>query len=209
MPFPNIFKLKISHLLVLIAVLALMALFDGELVLALGALGAGRSEFLARAGYWLGHGAVQVIFVGLIWYLGRRLARPALKTAGLQALAAFALSGLSTQLLKHLIGRPRPRLWSQGVTHFGPTLAEGLDSFPSGHTATAVAVALVLSFRYPGLAPLLWVWASFVAAARLLSGSHYPLDVLGGVLLGLAAGWSVLEIFRRAAPTSLVPEEIR
>jgi len=50
----------------------------------------------------------------------------------------------------------------------------------------------VLASRFPVISPLAFGWAAFVAASRLLGGSHFPLDILGGMLLGLVAGWLVL-----------------
>jgi len=176
--------------------LVLLFFYDTELA-ALIKLGPGQGRWIVPTGYWLGHGLVQFLVLAGLWLLGRLWTRPKWKTAGLQALLAFALSGLLVQLFKHLIGRPRPRLWADGVTHFGPSLADGFDSFPSGHTATSVAVALVLSWHYPAAAPIFMFGAAFVGAARLLGGSHFPLDVLAGAALGLACGWISLALFRR------------
>jgi undecaprenyl-diphosphatase len=70
-------------------------------------------------------------------------------------------------------------------------------SYPSGHTAAAIAVygglALLITSRISGLAPrvLIWVIAAaipvYVAFARMYRGMHHPLDVLGGVVIGIAA----------------------
>ena len=70
-------------------------------------------------------------------------------------------------------------------------------SYPSGHTAASIAVygGLVLlltsrsraaSFgRSPGRS--FWRWSTFVAVARMYRGMHHPLDVAGGVFVGVAA----------------------
>ncbi|MEW6264681.1 MAG: phosphatase PAP2 family protein [Thermodesulfobacteriota bacterium] len=180
-------------LILLLAVffLILLACFEGHLI-GLLILPGPRGRFVAGLGYWLGHGLVGAAFLIMLYGYGRLALQPGLKRVAGQALAAFLVAGLSVQVLKHLIGRPRPRLWEMGIKHFGPSLAEGFDSFPSGHTATAFAAALVFSRNYPPATPLFMALASLVAAARITSGSHFPLDVLGGAALGLASGWLVL-----------------
>jgi membrane-associated phospholipid phosphatase len=151
-----------------------------------------QAQGLVLAGYWLGHGLFQVGILGLLYALGQIFQRPKLRMAAGRAMLAWAAAGAAAQLLKHLIGRPRPRLWAEGVAHLGPTLAGGLDSFPSGHTATSIAVALVLSLYCPRLTPLFMALAAFVAASRMLGGSHFPLDVAGGLVLGLVVGLTVV-----------------
>jgi membrane-associated phospholipid phosphatase len=70
-------------------------------------------------------------------------------------------------------------------------------SFPSGHTAAAIAVyaglVLLLTSRVPtrGLRVLAWAVAivipAFVALARMYRGMHHPLDVAGGLIIGIGA----------------------
>jgi undecaprenyl-diphosphatase len=145
----------------------------------------------ALAGYWLGQGGILAPALLGLYLIGRWTRRTALKGAGIQGLAVLALSGAGVQIVKHLVGRPRPRLTAEGVVHWGPALASGLDSFPSGHMTTTVAVAVVLGRFLPEtplghlFRSLLAAWAMVVGTARVVGGSHFPSDVLGGALLGL------------------------
>jgi membrane-associated phospholipid phosphatase len=69
--------------------------------------------------------------------------------------------------------------------------------YPSGHTAAAIAVycglALLLTSRFRSNAVRVPAWTiapaivAFVAVARMYRGMHYPLDVAGGVVVGIAA----------------------
>jgi membrane-associated phospholipid phosphatase len=173
--------------LILLVGSLLIALFDGSLM-RLFCFPPGRGESLVRAGYWLGHGSVVLPVLLTMWLLALIIRRPALARAAGLSILAFILSGMTAQVVKHLVGRPRPRLWAEGATFMGPTFAEGFNSFPSGHTATSMAVAVVLSWYCPRGAPVFFTLASFVAASRLLGGSHFPIDILGGVALGLFIG---------------------
>ena len=75
----------------------------------------------------------------------------------------------------------------------------GGSSFPSGHTATSFACATVLSFFVPRAAPFFYLLALAIGFSRIYVGVHWPLDVLGGIVLGLAVGLAVTALLRRGA----------
>ena len=110
------------------------------------------------------------------------------KFAGLYSLLAHGISGLLTQILKHSLSRPRPRIMDTTQWEIGPTLESGLDSFPSGHTSGSFSVAMVLAYYFPKGRFLWFGLASFIALCRVIKGSHFPTDVLGGLLVGIGCG---------------------
>ena len=68
-------------------------------------------------------------------------------------------------------------------------------SFPSGHAARAILIAVLAIGLGPGwLAILLCVWAPLVALARVAMGLHYLSDIAAGAVLGAIAGGIVLLI---------------
>ena len=73
------------------------------------------------------------------------------------------------------------------------------SSFPSGHTSTSFACATVLSFFVPRAAPAFYLLALAIGFSRIYVGVHWPLDVLGGAVLGLAVGLAVTALLRRGA----------
>ena len=123
--------------------------------------------------------------LGLLW-IGIALVLCALYrrwgTLGLTILAV-ALADWSSVGLKALFDRERPQF---RYTEPEPLLRSAHDgAFPSGHAATSFAGATVLSFAFPKLAPYLYVLAAAVAFSRVYVGVHYPLDIVGGALLGV------------------------
>jgi undecaprenyl-diphosphatase len=109
--------------------------------------------------------------------------------------AADVIADLTSLGLRQLIGRPRPFL-----AHADPSPLvnkPSTGSFPSGHTATAFACATVIAWAWPKAAVPVFVLAALVGWSRVYVGVHYPLDVLGGALLGTLVGALVAFLTRR------------
>ncbi|RJX36381.1 MAG: phosphatase PAP2 family protein [Desulfarculus sp.] len=191
---------SLAILLALVGLLALVIFLDWDAPVDQLARSLGRNPVVqdwATAAYWLGLGGVQIaLCVALaLWGWARR--RPPLRRLGLLGLGAVVISGLSVQVFKHLVGRPRPRLNQPLWQGLMPTFDSDWHSFPSGHATTSFALAAVLSARYPEWSFLFYPLAVFVACGRMLGHSHYLSDTLAGAALGLAVGWLLAAWGRR------------
>jgi undecaprenyl-diphosphatase len=124
---------------------------------------------------------------GAVWWItGLLFAIAQPRTA--RAWLRLGLAILTTYLLvdfviKPLIARPRPFLVDPTLMVFEARAAS--YAFPSGHAASAAAGATALGLVAPAWRALWWALAIAIAGSRVYLGQHYPLDVAGGLVLGL------------------------
>jgi undecaprenyl-diphosphatase len=140
---------------------------------------------------------------GLIWLIIAAIA--ALYWKRIAIFLYVVLADLVTELIAYAlrdgIGRDRPPLRFPDphplvtVPHSG--------SFPSGHSATSFACAATLAWLTPLPKTALYLLAALIAFSRVYNGVHYPLDVIGGALLGLGVATALrllVEARRRSSP---------
>lgn len=159
----------------------------------------------------LGRGESLVAISLLILFAGVWLKRANVKLAGWQTLVAHGIVAALSNLIKHAVGRPRPKFIHTGAVDLSPFGGSGWDSFPSGHATSAVAIAAVLAIRFPK-----WRWifigtAIAIAASRILRGAHFLTDTVGGAALGWLVGvvaghpWRLWRSSLGSAVASLAP----
>ena len=121
----------------------------------------------------------------------------------LSAMIASTLAGMTVNLSRLTTGRTRPRATAEqgwyGLRHDGKWLIGQADfnSFPSGHTATAVGFAGVILFASPAWGVPAIIVALAIAASRILLGAHHPSDVVTAAMVSLAIAWVVWEFLGR------------
>ena len=98
-------------------------------------------------------------------------------------------ASIVAMLIKRLVSRVRPNHENAGK-FLGPSFkhANYKESFPSSHSASAVAFSVVLATLYPAAAVTFWVLALLCAGLRYILDAHWPSDVVGGIALGYAVG---------------------
>ncbi|MEX0586369.1 MAG: phosphatase PAP2 family protein [Pirellulales bacterium] len=134
-----------------------------------------------------GYGVAVILLAVALLDADRRRLIPWIAGASLGA-------GLTADVLKLVVSRMRPHAFDlQGdvlATFVGwfrlVDRSSQWQSFPSAHTATAVGLALGLSWLYPRGRPLFAALAVLAAAQRVTSQSHFVSDVLWGAAVGVA-----------------------
>lgn len=153
--------------------------WDEPIMLAVHSLGTPWLDTLMKAVTHAGSaGAALVTGIAAIWLWRHRR-----RAETVALLICVAGAAAINAVLKRVFARPRPLV-------FPPLTIELTNSFPSGHTITAVAL-------YGFLAILLWraghrVWAllagvmiPLIGFSRIYLGVHYPSDVLAAIALGI------------------------
>ena len=129
----------------------------------------------------------------LVWQLD-----PSAALRGRRALTivgAVVAASVAAMLVKRLVSRVRPN--HEGAGKFlGPTLkhANRHESFPSSHSAAAMALSVTLAMLYPQAAATFWGLALACAVLRYLLDAHFPSDVLGGIALGYGVAHLVAKL---------------
>lgn len=107
-------------------------------------------------------------------------------------LAAGIVAGaIFTYPLKFFIDRQRP--YEQLDTTRLLTPFENDPSFPSGHTEMSFLAATIVSQFHPGYSKYLYGFSLIVALSRIYVGVHFPIDVIGGAIIGIVIGKIILK----------------
>lgn len=139
------------------------------------------SVILAHSGdswFWLAG-------LGLMYWLGTDYWKRELLVMIISIFAAAAI----VFLVKQVVRRQRPEgEWGKFYRMTDP------HSFPSGHAARCLMLAVIMLGMSPAVGLMLLIWAPLVGLARVAMGLHYLSDVLAGMTMGLIIGGVVLLI---------------
>ena len=112
----------------------------------------------------------------------------------LAILLLLATNFVSGSVLKPLFHRARPcEVLDHVILLYDACPKSG--SFPSSHAANIFAIAVFLGSHYPNCTGFLGLCTILISLSRIYTGVHYPLDILGGAVLGIVFGfiWIRLE----------------
>lgn len=124
---------------------------------------------------------------GLFLYFKRVRPRLLYANQSLFFFASVAVSGIATLFFKLVFGRFRPRMYFfeglYGFNFFSPS--EDMNSFPSGHAATALSLAFALSLFFPRYRFPLFCFGLVVAISRTVTTAHFLSDSVAGAWIGI------------------------
>lgn len=137
-------------------------------------------------------GAKYLIYLTLLWVIYLSVSKTAAeRKAFLVSIVGLSLSYILILLIRMIWVEPRPFL-NYLIT---PLIAlPGLSSFPSIHTtimSTITASFWITKSKYWPWLAIITLWVGF---SRVYVGVHYPLDILGGILVGLLSAILVKDV---------------
>lgn len=164
---------------------------------------------------FMGDGIFALCLVAIMLFYFKR------KKMAVALFSSFLISGIAAQFLKNMVNSPRPKLYFEAGTYLnfidGVTLT-GNSGFPSGHTATAFAIATVLALMIKNKKWQLLILpaTALVGYSRIYLAQHFLLDVIAGALLGsvsgvlafylATSGINIKSIFKKMYPVAAEPE---
>ncbi len=144
--------------------------------------------------------ASALLVLAMLWILLHKNRRHALLVLAMLVLAVLVADQVSSGLIKHLVERLRPTHDPdlESMVHVINDYRGGMYGFVSSHAANSFAVATLISFimRQRLVTFSLFTWAVLQCYSRMYLGVHYPGDILGGIIVGLLAGWLVWRLMR-------------
>ena len=115
------------------------------------------------------------------------------------AFTTISFSGLLVLLFKNGIGRARPKFYEGYDIWYSSPFGDAYTfaSFPSGHSTTAGAAAMIIVLLLPRYSLLAVLFALWVGVSRMMVGAHFPSDVVAGLALGAGFAWIYARSFAR------------
>jgi membrane-associated phospholipid phosphatase len=98
--------------------------------------------------------------------------------------AAYLCSQIINFRLKAIYRRSRPP-----TTTFSSPFSDDKFSFPSGHAAGTMSIAVCMSAFIPGSWIVLFPWSFMMGLSRYFGDYHYPSDIIVGFLIGIVSGY--------------------
>ncbi len=156
-----------------------------------------------------------IVLAGATYIYGRTANSPRSAELGLRTIESIGAAGITTVLIKGIVGRGRPYV----VSDTNPRdyragrgfRDDSYTSFPSGHVTVAFAAASTasqeISYLWPDAShlwtPALFTAASLVGVARIYEDKHWASDVIAGAAVGTIVSRVVVK-YARAHPRNAI-----
>lgn len=138
-------------------------------------------SFISGIGSW---GIVWLFILGILFFIEEIEDKKCFLSLILAVILSLFLCDF---LVKNIVQRPRPSYVLNNVIEVGDARRD--FSFPSWHTTVSFAAAYVLVLHHKKLRVSYFLLALLIAFSRIYLGKHFPSDILGGIVLGLAIGY--------------------
>lgn len=155
---------------------------------------------------YLGDG-IFCIAVGLLLFFFKK------RFLSLMVLSSYAISGIIAQILKAYIVEARPAVYLKDSTYqyfIENVTLHNFHAFPSGHSASAFALAAVLSFALVNkkYSLLFLAGAILVGYSRIYLAQHFIDDVLAGAIIGVLSAIFCWIFFEKLFQKLFLPKQI-
>lgn len=151
-----------------------------------------KTEFTKDVAYFAEMGGSQAqVGLAATYLVGTILKNKKLKKASVLAFSSLLVSGVLVQGLKQVFGRVRPYATDSQWNFYGPGLRSSTyNSFPSGHTTAAFAVAASISTVYDSTLVKILAYgaATLTGLSRVHDNKHWMSDVFMGAIIGTLTG---------------------
>ena len=151
---------------------------------------------IADVGYNYGNATYAITFSGAVYLGGKIFREEKYSTTGRMLLEGLLYAGITTTVLKTIIGRSRP------YTEDGPSQFNGFQiktettSLPSGHVTVAFAISSVLAERIDNVyaSVLLYSLAGSTVFQRIYDDKHWASDTILAAVIGYTIGKAVVKL---------------
>jgi undecaprenyl-diphosphatase len=117
----------------------------------------------------------------------------------LQSFIAGSLARGIAEIIRFFVDRPRPFVNNEVNFLHIKSFIEDISSrsFPSGHASFFFGISTVLFFYNKKLGIIFFLASLPIVFARIYCGIHWPLDMVGGLIVGIFSGILIIKIFQK------------
>lgn len=147
------------------------------------------------------------LYLAVLYTLIKRWGRESIWLVFALIMCVVIADQIASGVIKELVQRLRPSHASSLIDniHLVNNYKGGRYGFVSSHAGNAFGFALLTSllFRQKSYIIAIFIWATLTAYSRIYLGVHYPLDILGGILVGVLTAFGCFIIIKKLRPSLL------